>query len=338
MKAKAKPIFIGALLIALALVPILSRLVDQPFYLDIFTRILIFSIAALSLDLILGYGGMVSFGHAVYLGIGAYAVGILSQYGITNGFIHFGVAISACALAALLIGLVCLRTAGIHFIMITLAFAQMVYFLAISVDTYGGDNGLNITQHSSFPGLIDLDNPIELYYFSFGLLVALLYVFHLIVNSRFGMVIRGAKSNERRMIALGFPVLRYKLTAFVIAGAVCGLAGALLANQILFISPSTMHWTRSGEIMIMVILGGMGSLVGPIAGTTIFLLLEHILSNATEHWQAIMGPLLILVIMFAKRGVFGIFHKPDSKRDSGSQRIKPTASVNGKEAEAINHA
>ncbi len=317
---KAKTLFITVFLLALAFVPVLSRVFDQPFYMDIVTRILVFSIAAVSLDLILGYGGMVSFGHAAYLGVGAYTVGILSYHGITDGFIHFAAAILVCALLALLIGLVSLRTTGIHFIMITLAFAQMLYFLAISVDTYGGDDGLNIMQPSQFPGL-DFSKPIVLYYVSFALLLAVLWAFHRIVRSRFGMVIRGAKVNERRMTALGYPVFRYKLTAFVIAGSVCGLAGALLANQVLFISPSAMHWTRSGEIMIMVILGGMGSLFGPVVGTTAYLLLEHWLSNATEHWQALMGPFLILVVLFAKQGILGIFRNGPGGANGASVRL-----------------
>ena len=208
---------------------------------------------------------MVSFGHAAYLGIGSYSVGILSYYDISNGFLHFGVAIAAAALTALAIGWVSLRTSGVHFIMITLAFSQMIYFLCESLNQFGGDNGLNIPDHSNFAGLLDLDNAATLYYLAFACLIACLLIGGRLVDSRFGMVVRGAKSNERRMAALGFSTFRYRLTAFVIAGAMGGLAGALLANQTLFLSPSIMHWTRSGEIMMMVILGGMGTLFGPVA-------------------------------------------------------------------------
>jgi branched-chain amino acid transport system permease protein len=296
---------VGAGLLALALVPPLAAWLDASFYVVLFTRIVIFAIAAVSLDLILGYGGMVSFGHAAYLGIGSYAMGILSTYGITNGFVHFGVAIGASAVIALLIGFVSLRTSGVHFIMITLAFSQMIYFLCESLNQFGGDNGLNIPDHSSFGGLIDLDDAVTLYYLAFGCLMMCLWFGGRLVESRFGMVVRGAKSNDRRMAALGFSTFRYRLTAFVLAGAMGGLAGVLLANQTLFLSPSIMHWTRSGEIMMMVILGGMGTLCGPVAGAAVYLVLENVLSGLTSHWQAILGPVLVVIVLFRKGGILG---------------------------------
>ncbi|MFI5024187.1 MAG: branched-chain amino acid ABC transporter permease [Alphaproteobacteria bacterium] len=293
--------------LALAAVPPLAAVLAEPFYLDLFTRILIFAIAALSLDLILGYGGMVSFGHAAYLGIGAYSVGILSHYGMTGGPAHFAVAVAASALAALAIGAVSLRTSGVYFIMITLAFSQMIYFLGVSLNVYGGDDGMNIVAHSEFGSALDLDNASILYYLALALLLLFFFVGRRLVASRFGMVIRGVKSNERRMHAIGFPTFRYRLAAFVISGAMCGVAGALLANLTLFVSPSIMHWTRSGEVLMMVIFGGMGSLFGPVLGAVAYLALEHLLSGFTSHWQAILGPILVLVVLFAKRGIFGIF-------------------------------
>ena len=293
-------------MLALAAVPPISAALSQPFYLDLFTRIMIFAIAASSLDLILGYGGMVSFGHAAYLGIGAYAVGILSYYGIGNGFFHFGAAIAASAIAAFLIGVVSLRTSGAYFIMITLAFSQMLYFLGVSLNKFGGDDGMNIRAHSNFAALLDLDDGNELYYLVFAVLLVFLVLGARLTQSRFGMVIRGAKSNERRMVALGFPIFRYKLTAFVISGVICGVAGALLAEQTLFVSPAIMQWTRSGEIMMMVILGGMGSLFGPVLGAVAILVLEDVLSGLTAHWQAILGPILVLVVLFARGGIFGL--------------------------------
>jgi branched-chain amino acid transport system permease protein len=309
VRVGTKEIAIALGLIALALVPPISALAGQPFYVDLFTRILIFAIAALSLDLILGYGGMVSFGHAAYLGIGSYAVGILDHYGVDNGFLQFGLAIGASALAALFIGAVSLRTSGVYFIMITLAFCQMIYFLGVSLNAYGGDDGMNIARHSDFAGLIDLDNANVLYYFVFAFLLLFLVLGFRLVDSRFGMAIRGAKSNERRMIAIGFPTYRYKLAAFVIAGAMCGAAGALLANQSLFVSPSIMHWSRSGEIMVMVLLGGTGTLFGPVLGAVALLVLENVLSGITEHWQAILGPFLVLVVLFARQGLFGLVQR-----------------------------
>ena len=293
-------------LAALALVPPVAVVLDAPFYVGLFARVMIFAIAALSLDFLLGYGGLVSFGHAAYLGIGGYAVGILSYHGVSNGFAHFAVALAAAAAAAAAIGFVSLRTSGVYFIMITLAFGQMVYFLGVSLHQYGGDDGLNIARHSEFGGPVDLADPTVFYYLVFGVLALLLLLGRRAVRSRFGTVLRGVRSNERRMIALGFPTFRYKLAAFVIAGAVCGLAGALFANLTLFVSPSIMHWTRSGEIMMMVILGGIGTLVGPVIGAGVYLLLEGILSRWTEHWQAVLGPLLIAVVLFSKSGLLGL--------------------------------
>ncbi|HUC48540.1 MAG TPA: branched-chain amino acid ABC transporter permease [Xanthobacteraceae bacterium] len=294
-----------AVLAGLALLPPVSAALGQDFYVDLFTRIMIFAIAAVSLDLILGFGGMVSFGHAAYLGIGSYAVGILAYYHIDNGYLQFGTAIAASALIALFIGWVSLRTSGVYFIMITLAFGQMIYFLGESVNQFGGDNGLNIERHSDFAAFLSLDRPVTLYYFVFAWLALCLGLGWRLVESRFGMVIRGAKSNETRMVALGFHTFRYKLVAFVIAGAMAGVAGALLANLTLFLSPSIMHWTRSGEIMMMVILGGMGTLIGPVLGAIAYLVLENALSGFTEHWQAILGPFLVLVVIFSKTGLLG---------------------------------
>jgi branched-chain amino acid transport system permease protein len=294
-------------LIALALVPPVAAMLDQPFYVDLFTRIVIFAIAAVSLDLILGYGGMVSFGHAAYLGIGSYAVGILAFYGVNNGFVQFFVAIAGAGAAALLIGLVSLRTSGVYFIMITLAFSQMIYFLCESLNQFGGDNGLNIADNSRFAAWLDLGNGTTLYYLAFACLALCLLFGGRLVESRFGIALRGIKANARRMEALGFPAFRYRLTAFVIAGAIGGLAGALLANQTLFLSPAIMHWTRSGEIMMMVILGGMGTLFGPVLGAVAYLLLENVLSGLTEHWLAILGPLLVLLVLFSRGGILGAF-------------------------------
>jgi branched-chain amino acid transport system permease protein len=295
-----------ATLAALALVPVVALAIDQPFYIALFTRIMVFAIAAVSLDLILGYGGLVSFGHAAYLGIGGYAVGILAFHGIGNGFVQFGAAILASAATALLVGLVSLRTTGVHFIMITLALSQMIYFLGVSVNAYGGDDGLNISRRSGFGAWLPLDHPTVLYYFTFTILALFLWLAGRIVRSRFGLLLQGIRSNERRMIAIGFPTFRYKLAAYIIAGTMCGVAGALFANLTLFVSPSIMHWTRSGEIMVMVILGGMGSLFGPVLGAAAYLVFESVLSRVTEHWQAILGPLLILVVLFARAGLFGV--------------------------------
>jgi branched-chain amino acid transport system permease protein len=301
----ARTILIGLLLVALALLPVYASLTGKAFVLTLFTRIIILALAATSLNLILGYGGMMSFGHAAYLGIGGYAVGILAYEGIASGFVQFPVAILASALFALVVGALSLRTRGVYFIMITLAFGQMIYYVAAGLDRYGSDDGLTIYRRSQFVSPIDLSNRTQFYYVCLAVLFACLYLVWRIVNSRFGLVIQGARSNERRMQAIGFPIVRYRLVCFVIAGAMCGLAGALLANHTEFISPSIMYWTRSGDLMVMVILGGIGSLFGPLIGAIAFLALEEVLSGITEYWQIIIGPLLLLVVLFGRGGIDG---------------------------------
>ncbi|HEV8677095.1 MAG TPA: branched-chain amino acid ABC transporter permease [Methylomirabilota bacterium] len=293
----------------LALVPVAARVFDAPFYLTLVGRMMIWALAALSLNLILGYGGMVSFGHAAYLGVGVYTVGILSYHGIHSGFVQWPAAIVAAAVIAAAVGAVSLRTSGVYFIMITLAFAQMLYFLGVSLKTYGGDDGMSLTARSRFGGLLDLEDATVFYYLVFVLLLTFLYLSHRLVHSRFGMVLRGCRSNERRMRAIGFPTYRYKLAAFVIAGVTCAVAGVLLVNFTKYTSPAFMHWTRSGEIMVMVILGGMGTIAGPVLGAFAFLALEEILSGYTEYWPVVLGPALILIVLFAKRGLAGLLER-----------------------------
>jgi branched-chain amino acid transport system permease protein len=295
----------------LAALPALAHLIGQPFYIDLVRRIMIFAIAAVSLNLILGYGGLVSFGHAAYLGIGGYAVGILGYYGLANGYLHFAVAIGASALIALAIGAVSIRTSGVYFIMITLAFTQMLYYLGISLEEFGGDDGMRLRSRSAL-GFIDLAESMPFYYLVLALLVGAVFLTHRIVNSRFGMVLRAARSNEARSRAIGFSPYPYRLVAFTIAGAMGGLAGALLANHTNYLTPDFMHWTRSGEIMFMVILGGMGTAAGPLLGAFALLLLEDVLAHWTQHWQLILGPLLVLSVLFFKRGLAGVFGRSDA--------------------------
>jgi branched-chain amino acid transport system permease protein len=298
--------FTIALVAILALIPLYARLTGDTFVLTLFTRVLILAIGAVSLNLIIGYGGMVSFGHAAYLGIGGYAVGILAKEGIASGLVQWPVAIAAAALFALVVGALSLRTRGVYFIMITLAFAQMIYFVAIGLDRYGGDDGLTIYKRSQFGGVFDLNNKTLFYYLCFALLLASIYLVSRLINSRFGLAIRGARSNDRRMRAIGFPTFRYRLVCFVIAGALCGLAGALLANHTNFISPAMMHWTRSGDLIVMVVLGGLGSLFGPLIGAVTFLLLEEALSRVTQYPDLILGPVLLLVAIYVHGGIAGL--------------------------------
>ena len=297
---------VTALLLAgLLLLPVYSQLTGNIFLLTIFTRVVILALAAASLNLIMGYGGMTSFGHAAYLGIGGYAVGILAQEGIGSGFIQWPIALAASALFALLIGALSLRTRGVYFIMITLAFAQMAYYVASGLARYGGDDGLTIYKRSDFSGLINLSDRVQFYYLCLACLLGVIFLLWRIVNSRFGFVVQGLRSNEQRMQAIGFPAKRYQLVCFVISGTMCGLAGVLLANNTDFVSPAVMYWTRSGDLMVMVILGGMGTLFGPVIGGLIYLVLEEFLSQVTEYWALIMGPLLLLIVLFGRGGIMG---------------------------------
>ena len=297
--------YVAAGVIALlALVPPIAAAIGEPYYVTLFTRILILALAAVGLNLILGYGGLVSFGHAMYIGIGAYAVGILGFYGIENGWIQIAVALAVGALVAVIIGIICLRTSGMAFIMITLAFAQMLYFLAISLKTFGGDDGLTINARSDF-GLFSLKSNVALYYFAFVVLMLTLFGLSRLVRSRFGMVIRGSKVNERRMAALGFPMLRYKLTAYVISALVCVLAGVLLANLTKFAAPSYMAWQASGDLIVMIVLGGMGTVLGPVVGALALIVFEEILTSWTTHWMIVLGPVIVLIVLTAKKGLYG---------------------------------
>jgi branched-chain amino acid transport system permease protein len=305
----ARTLTVIVLLAALVLLPVYVEFTGNRFLLTLFTRIIILALAAVSLNLILGFGGMMSFGHAVYLGIGGYAVGMLAHEGIYSGFVQWPVALAASALFALIIGALSLRTRGVYFIMITLAFAQMAYYVVAGLARYGGDDGLTIYKRSQFFEPINLSNKTQFYYICLGLLYASIYLVWRIVNSRFGMVIQGSRSNDTRMRAIGFPTFRYKLTCFVIAGTLCGLSGALLANHTDFVSPAMMYWTRSGDLIIMVVLGGMGSVVGPVFGAIMLLVLEETLSGITEYWQIILGPLLLLVVLFARGGIDGLLRK-----------------------------
>ena len=310
MRFDFKTTFITSMMIGLAVLPPIAVALEEEFFIDLFSRVIIHAIAAVSLNLILGYGGMVSFGHAAYLGVGGYMVGIGTFHAFEDGvewmgsgWVQFPAAILASALVALLIGAVSLRTRGVYFIMITLAFAQMLFFSGVGLEIYGADDGLNLYSTSDFSGWVDLSNESTLYYVSYAMLLLALYTSHRIIGSRFGWVIRGARSNERRMRAVGFPTYSYRLAAFMIAGGMCGLAGALMANHTEYVSPSMMHWTKSGDLIIMIVLGGMGTLFGPVVGAVAFLFLEEFLSSITEHWQIIFGPMLILVVLFARGGI-----------------------------------
>ena len=309
MQLTRLPVRLGvriAVLLVLAILPGLVAAFDQPFLLDLALRMMILATAAVSLNLILGYGGMISFGHAAYIGIGAYAVGIPAFYGEYSGYVQLPLAIGAGALFALITGYICLRTKGVYFIMITLAFAQMAYFAFVSIEEYGGDDGLVINFRSKFTGVIDMESTHEFYYVVLVFLVGALYLVSRIVNSRFGMVIQGAKDNEPRMQSLGFDTFRYRLACYVIAGAMAAAAGWLMGNYNYFFSPEMMGWTHSGELIFMVVLGGAGSLFGPVLGAIVLIILEEVLSGATVYWPIILGAILIAVVLFARGGLEGV--------------------------------
>jgi branched-chain amino acid transport system permease protein len=298
---------VGTLVVLLALVPPVADATGGHFYITVALRILIFALAATSLNLLLGYGGLVSFGHALYLGVGAYAVAILSFHGVTNGWMHLAATLALSAVIAFLTGLVCLRTSGIAFIMITLAFAQMFFFLATSLKYYGGDDGLALARRSDFEPLFSIQSNTGLYYVTAIVLLAMLYLSWRLVHSRLGRVLRGASLNARRMEALGFPVLRYRLAAYVLAGCVCGVAGLLLGNLARFASPAYMAWTVSGDLIVIIILGGVATIVGPLIGAIVYIILETVVAAYTQHWMVVLGPAILLVALFARRGLYGFF-------------------------------
>jgi len=297
-----------ALIIAIGLlVLMLVPLAGEVFYTRLATRMLIVALAAISLDLILGYGGMVSFGHAAFFGLGAYAAGILAFYGIQSGFIAWPASIVAAALAALVIGALSLRTRGVYFIMITLAFAQMLYFLFVSFRVYGRDEGMAMKGgRNVFAGIIDISNHVVFYYLALAILVVVAWALLRLVQAPFGYALRGAADNDRRMRAIGFPTYRYRLAGFVIAGGIAGLSGALMANQSLYVSPTSLSWVTSGDLLVMVLLGGMGTIIGPILGSFAYLFLEEALSSLTQHWWAIIGPLLLALVLFTRGGIYGL--------------------------------
>jgi branched-chain amino acid transport system permease protein len=316
--------FATFIVVMLVLVPVLAQAAQEPFAITFASRVLIFALAAISLNLLLGYGGMVSFGHALYLGLGAYAVGVMAQHGVTSGWAQLGLTVLACALVGVLTGLVSLRTSGIAFIMITLAFAQMFYYLFVSLRQYGGDDGLSITTRSDF-GLFTLDSPITLYYAALVLVLAALLVTRRLVNARFGMVLRGCRANERRMQALGFITLRYRLSAYVMASVLCGVAGLLYGNLTGFASPAYLAWTVSGDLIVMVVLGGMGTVFGPLVGALVLLISEEALKALTDHWMMILGPLIVLVVLTARRGVYGYLLDWDAWRERKRAAMKGRA-------------
>lgn len=303
------------LLAALATVPFVAQAIGQTFYIAFFARIIVYAIAASALNLALGYGGLVSFGHALFLGLGAYSVALPVFYGVDSGWVHLAVCLAVCCVTALVTGSISLRTSGIAFIMITLAFAQMGYFLFVSLKQYGGDDGLSISRHSHF-GPLNLGSTTGIYFSALVVLVFTTWWLARLRTSPFGMTLRATRQNARRVNAAGLPVVHYQLAAYVMSGMLCGVAGILLANLNAFASPSTMAWTVSGELIVIVVLGGMGSVYGPLLGAIAFLGLEEVLKGYTEHWMVIFGPLIALMALIGKSGIVGLLQKFDHRKAS----------------------
>jgi branched-chain amino acid transport system permease protein len=314
-----RAILIALAAAALIALPFAAQALGQPALITLATRIAVYAIAAASLNFILGYGGMVSFGHAAFFGLGAYTVGIMFHHavagpmfglvpGTTQLLVAVPLAMAVSGLAAAAIGALSLRTGGVQFIMITLAFAQMLFFLFVSLKTYGGEDGLIIRRPNAFLGL-NLRDRVTMYFVALGFAAVFFLILWRIVHSSFGAVIQGIRQNERRMAALGYAPYRYKLAAFVLSGMGCGLAGALMANVLRFTSPDLMNWTKSGELIVMVILGGMGTFFGPILGAAAFLILETYLGGLSEHWPLALGAILLVIVLLTKGGVAGLIDR-----------------------------
>lgn len=311
-----KAVFSVATLLLLTLaVPLYAHFADNIFVLTIASRALLLAAVAVSLNLIMGFGGMISLGHAMFIGTGAYVVGICSYYAfsegvywLSNGFFQLALVVSINIALGLLIGVMSLRTKGIYFLMITLAFSQMIYLAFVGAYTFGGDDGMTVFVKSDFAGFT-LDGYFTSYWLAAALLLVSMLVVFRLSRSRFGLVLRAAKTNEQRARALGYEPFQVRLVAFVIASVIAGLAGFLMANQSGFVSPSMMHWTRSGELIVMVVLGGLGTTFGPLVGTVAFLTLEEIFSGYTNYWAIPLGMILIGAAMFMPRGLSAVFGK-----------------------------
>ena len=296
---------IAVVVLALLALPPAMNAIGAGYYVSTAGKIVVFAIAATSLNLVLGYGGMVSFGHAAFVGLGAYATGVLISEGVLNAGAHLAVTVAVSALAALVIGAISLRTRGVYFIMITLAFGQMLFYLANSIKGYGGDEGLNIRARSQLGFGLDLKDAPTFYYVALAVLGATLYGLHCFVSSKFGRAIVATRDDDVRAEALGFATYRYRLIVFVAAGAIAGIAGALSVNQQGYVSPALLHWTQSGTLMVMVILGGVASLWGGVLGAAVLVLLQETLSSYTTHWEFWTGWVLLAVVLFARHGLAG---------------------------------
>ncbi|RJE79255.1 branched-chain amino acid ABC transporter permease [Paracoccus sp. JM45] len=287
----------------LAIVPLVLTWMGQGFFSSVVTRMMVYAIAALSLDLILGYGALVSFGHAAFLGIGAYSVLFLSGIGVTDILVQFVIAALAGAVFATITGVIALRTRGVYFIMISLAFGQMLYFFLISLSVFGGDDGSSLGARSTIMGQDWLEHDLVLFYLVLAVLGCCFWGLYRLTGSRSGRVLVGTREDAVRMQAIGFRILPYQLTAYAVSAAICSVAGVLLANQLEYVSPQLASWQRSGELIIMVALGGIGNLTGALAGALFTIGLEEAMARISEHWKLYFGVLLLAVVIFSPGGL-----------------------------------
>jgi branched-chain amino acid transport system permease protein len=314
-------VFYGVLIVLAAAIPAL----DNVFYTRLATQIAIYGMVALSVDLLVGYGGLLTFGQAAFFGVGAYVTGILSTHGVHSAFLVWPAAIVAAMLCALVIGALALRTSGFQFIMVTLAFAQMIYYFWLSLRSLGGENGFSIPKRNTLGGVINLESHVTFYYVALVLLIAVTALTMRLVHSQFGMVVQGGRDNERRLTAIGFPPFRYKLVLFCISGGIAGLAGALIANQTSHVGADLLSWQQSGNFLAMVILGSSGTLIGPIFGAAVFVLFEQVVSSMTQHWLFYLGILIVLRILLFKGSIFH-FLAPGQGPTAPSTAVAPEVS------------
>lgn len=318
------PLILFALL---AVLPVWTMATEQPYYLTVVARMLIYAIAATALHLALGLGGLVSLGHALFVGIGAYCMALPAFHGQGSGWVHIAWAVGSCALVAAITGAISLRTTGLGFLMITLAFAQMGYFLVVSLKQYGGDDGLSITSPSTFFDW-SLNSATRVYLVAFVVLVLLTWWAARLRNAPFGMVLLAAEQNKRRVQAMGLPVTRYRLVVYILSGVLCGIAGVLLANLSAYAHPGTFTLQVSGELIVILVIGGIGYTFGPLVGTLSLLLLEEALKGLTDHWMAVLGPVIVLVALLGRGGLCGYLERLDERRNNARSK----SGVDGEES------
>jgi branched-chain amino acid transport system permease protein len=308
------------LLLALLMVPLVANAIGAQFYIGFLARILVYALAASALNLVLGYAGLIGFGHALFVGLGAYCVSLSSLFGLESAWPQLLLVLVSCAGIGALTGAISLRTRGIGFIMITLAFSQMGYFVFVSLKQFGGDDGMSIIATSRLGAGIDLGSATPLFYAAWVALVLTLLWMHKLRSAPFGMALRGSRQNLARVNALGFPARRLQLIAYVISAALCGLSGFLLANLNAYASPGLMSWQVSGELIVMVVLGGMGSVFGPLLGALVFIGLEEIMKSYTDHWMLIFGPFIVIIALTGRDGLMGALHWFDARCAGKSAR------------------